>query len=189
MKTQLELSSNRLTIRQAVEEHIPAILDYYRRNRLFFKPYEPLRPKQFYTDAYWQDVIQIESRDDFEMTQLRFLLFDKSDLKTVIGNATFSGFIRGAFQACYLGYAIDQSQQGQGLMYEALQSMIAYMFDQRNFHRIMANCLPSNERSLKLLEKLGFQKEGLAKEYLRINGKWEDHIMTALTNPNWKESL
>ena len=57
-----------------------------------------------------------------------------------------------------------------------------YMFEEENLHRIMPNYVPSNKRSEKLLTKLGFVREGLAKDYLFINGKWENHILTALVN-------
>ena len=60
------------------------------------------------------------------------------------------------------------------------------MFEDQNLHRIMANSMPVNLRSKKLLARLGFQKEGYAPEYLLINGRWEDHILTALMNQSWK---
>jgi ribosomal-protein-alanine N-acetyltransferase len=59
------------------------------------------------------------------------------------------------------------------------------MFEQQKLHRIMANYMPSNKRSARLLQKLGFVIEGHAKKYLLINGQWEDHVLTSLTNENW----
>ena len=70
-------------------------------------------------------------------------------------------------------------------MSEAIKKAIDYMFCEQNIHRIMANYMPSNTRSAKLLKKLGFTIEGLAKDYLLINGKWEDHVLTSLTNRYW----
>ena len=70
-------------------------------------------------------------------------------------------------------------------MSEAVAKAIEYMFEQQKLHRIMANYMPSNERSARLLHKLGFVVEGCAKKYLLINGQWEDHILTSLTNENW----
>jgi len=71
-------------------------------------------------------------------------------------------------------------------MYEALKEACGFMFKEQNLHRIMANYIPSNKRSEKLLNRLDFQNEGYAKEYLFINGVWEDHILTSLTNSSWK---
>ena len=67
-------------------------------------------------------------------------------------------------------------------MYEALKAAIEFMFTTFTLHRIQANYIPRNERSGKLLRKLGFTVEGYARDYLKINGKWEDHILTAKIN-------
>jgi ribosomal-protein-alanine N-acetyltransferase len=70
-------------------------------------------------------------------------------------------------------------------MFEALSLTNAYMFDDLGLHRIMAGYLPHNERSGKLLDRLGFEKEGLARKYLKINGRWEDHLLTSLINDTY----
>ncbi len=92
--------------------------------------------------------------------------------------------VRGAAQFCYLGYSIDESKQGLGLMSEALRAAIGYVFSELRLHRIMANYMPTNERSGNLLKRLGFKVEGYARDYLYLNGKWQDHILTSLVNPN-----
>ena len=71
-------------------------------------------------------------------------------------------------------------------MCEALTAAIKYVFEELNLHRIMANYMPANERSAKLLRRLGFTVEGYARDYLRLAGNWRDHILTALTNDSWK---
>lgn len=123
-----------------------------------------------------------------EMTEdrsVRFLVFKKEHPDAVIGLCNFTQIFRKAFHACYLGYQIDQDFEGQGMMFEALQEAIKFMFREKNLHRIMANYMPLNNRSAKLLQRLGFIIEGHAQKYLLINGEWEDHILTALTNKNW----
>ena len=121
-----------------------------------------------------------------EGQSIRFLLFLKENPEgAIIGFCNFSQIFRGPFQACYLGYHIDASFEGKGFMSEALTKAIEYMFEQQKLHRIMANYIPSNQRSARLLQKLGFVVEGHAKKYLLINGQWEDHILTSLTNENW----
>lgn len=70
-------------------------------------------------------------------------------------------------------------------MFEALQAAIRYMQRQQNIHRIMANYMPHNQRSGALLARLGFEKEGYAKDYLLIDGRWQDHVLTALTRHEW----
>lgn len=73
-------------------------------------------------------------------------------------------------------------------MTEALTAAIAYMFKEKNLHRIMANYVPSNRRSKRVLEKLGFQHEGVAKDYLFLGGSWKDHVLSSLANPAWVKS-
>lgn len=92
---------------------------------------------------------------------------------------------RGLFQACYLGYKIDHAYQGKGFMFEALQETIRFAFEDFKLHRIMANYIPSNIRSANLLNRLGFEIEGYAKNYLLINGSWKDHVLTALSHEKW----
>lgn len=113
-----------------------------------------------------------------------FALLDP-DEKEIIGVANFSNVVRGSFHACYLGYSIAQKWQGQGLMYEALTAAIRYVQRTQHIHRIMANYMPHNKRSGDLLARLGFEKEGYAKDYLLIDGQWRDHVLTALTTSEW----
>jgi ribosomal-protein-alanine N-acetyltransferase len=87
-------------------------------------------------------------------------------------------------QSCFLGYSLDEDHQSQGLMTEALKSLIDHIFNDWGLHRIQANYLPTNGPSARVLEKLGFEKEGVAKNYLRIDGQWQDHVLTARINPN-----
>ena len=104
----------------------------------------------------------------------------------LVGVCNFTNIVRGAFQACTLGYSLSADAQGKGLMYEALTAAIAYMFEIENLHRIMANYVPENRRSADLLRRLGFEIEGHARDYLHINGAWRDHILTAKTNPDFR---
>lgn len=126
-------------------------------------------------------------KDEFkENRAIRFLIFlQESPEGEIIGLCNFSQIFRGPFQACYLGYQIDTACEGKGFMSEAVKRAIQYMFEEQNIHRIMANYMPSNTRSARLLQKLGFTIEGEAKKYLLINGQWEDHILTSLMNQKW----
>ncbi len=117
---------------------------------------------------------------------IRFLMISREDPEgEIIGFCNFSQIFRVPFQACYLGYQLDVAHEGKGLMLEAIQKAVKYMFEEQNLYRIMANYMPSNTRSPKLLQNLGFMIEGMAKNYLLINGQWEDHVLTSLTNHQW----
>jgi len=102
----------------------------------------------------------------------------------MIGYVNFSQVYRGVSQSCMLGYALGQDAEGKGLMHEALRATINEVFSERGrLHRIQANVVPENARSLQVLERLGFLIEGTARDYLFIGGSWREHVMTALHNP------
>lgn len=103
----------------------------------------------------------------------------------VWGTANYTNVVRGVFQACHLGYQIARDHEGRGLMHEALTASNAWAFREWKLHRIMANYIPENERSGRLLERLGFTREGFAKDYLFIDGAWRDHVLTARANPDF----
>ena len=97
----------------------------------------------------------------------------------------FSNIIRGPLQSCFLGYALAERRQGAGLMTEAVRLGIEYMFQEMHLHRISANYMPHNTASAAVLKRLGFTVEGYSRDYLQIDGRWQDHIVTSLINPDW----
>lgn len=180
-----ELETPRLHVRLAEEEDIHAVLDFYQTNRERLRPFDPERPGYFYTEEFWHRQVA-QNMDDFSSGRaLRFFLFPSDAPEKVIGNIGFFNFVRGIAQHCTVGYSIDGDHEGRGLMSEALRSAIDFVFHTLNFHRVEANYMPHNRRSGQLLRKLGFVVEGYSRDYLQINGRWEDHVRTALTNPDW----
>ena len=180
------LATHRLLVRMAGVTDIAAVVDYYQRNRDFLAPFEPARPDEFFTKFFWQ--VQLErSLIDFEHDQsLRLFIFEQAQPHIVIGAINFNQFFRGPLQAGVVGYSLAEAKQQQGYMLEALTVSIDYLFTDRNFHRITANYMPRNQRSGNLLKNMGFVVEGYARDYILINGNWEDHILTSLTNLNWQ---
>ena len=181
----IRLITNRLVARLVYERDAWRLADYYDQNRHFLKPWEPRRDESYYTYSGWQARLGMIEEMHRQQSAFYFVLLDP-DEKEVIGVANYTNVIRGAFNACYLGYSLSDKLQGQGLMYEALTSTNRYMFRVQAMHRIMANYMPHNQRSGDLLARLGFEKEGYARDYLLINGQWQDHVLTALTNKNWQ---
>jgi ribosomal-protein-alanine N-acetyltransferase len=179
------LRGPRVVLRLPDEKDAVRIAHYMEENRLHLARTNPPRGAEYYTATYWRKIAPAIARDFLEDRGARFFLFTLSGLP--IGMAHFAQIIRGPFHACYLGYELAEREQGQGLMTEALRLGIDYLFQVRNLHRIMANHLPENQRSQRVLEKLGFVREGLARQYLFIDGQWRDHILTSLTNPSWRE--
>jgi [ribosomal protein S5]-alanine N-acetyltransferase len=182
----VRLETERLVLRIATAEDAPALVRYYSENRDFLAPWEPARAPEFYGAEFWREQAAIHHREFHGDRSLRLILLPRDSPREVIGSANFSQFVRGIFQACHLGYSLAERAEGQGLMREALGAAIPFVFGPLHMHRVMANHMPHNRRSGALLRALGFVVDGYARDYLRINGRWEDHVLTSLTNPDWK---
>jgi ribosomal-protein-alanine N-acetyltransferase len=178
----LSLPCQRLTLAILAPDQAGLESAFYQRNLRHLAPWSPIRTTEYFSTEQIRRRLEIQASAFEAGLAMHFALLTP-DGEQMIGACNFSGIIRGAFQACYLGYHIDGAHQGQGLMREALEAGIGYMFDTQNLHRIMANYIPGNERSARLLEKLGFEREGYAKAYLNIAGRWQDHVLTSLVNP------
>ncbi len=179
------LQTPRTTVRLAEVEEAATVLDYYLRNRRHLEPYEPARTENFYDVTAWAARLAYFLDSFKEDRSLNLFVFARGGPQPprIIGAIGFSNFVRGAFQACYLGYSVDEAHEGQGVLREALEVSIRYVFDDLRMHRIMANYMPFNRRSGGLLRRLGFVVEGYARDYLQIDSRWEDHVLTSLTNP------
>jgi ribosomal-protein-alanine N-acetyltransferase len=182
----LELLTDRLRLKVIGPDFAGQSLDYYARNHSFLSEWNPTPAADFYTLPYHQARLRVELDLMKEGRLARFWLFKREDAAwmTAIGNLAFNNIVRGAFQSCHLGYQLDEREVNQGFMTEALRCAIAFAFDELKLHRIEANVMPRNLRSSRVLAKLGFVEEGLARQYLNINGVWEDHIHYVMLNDN-----
>ena len=148
-------------------------------------PWMPPRSAAWRTEAHWRrwGAEAVELFLDDRAVRLVLRRIDRPEAG-IVGQLNLNMLMRGPFQAATLGYHLAPAQQGQGLMREALEMAIPYAFGPLGLHRLMANHLPENARSAALLQRLGFVREGYAKDYLFIGGDWRDHVLTALTNPD-----
>lgn len=179
------ISTNRLTIKLAGRKDRDAVIDFYKRNEGHLAPFSPTWPKDFYSPGFWDHQIQRNIDEYYSDISARFFVFPNSGPSKVIGNVSLSNVVRNAAQFCFLGYNFDEQLQGQGFGTEAVKAVVEFGFTQMKLHRIMANYIPTNERSGRLLKRVGFHVEGYARDYLFLGGKWQDHIMTAMVNPDW----
>lgn len=176
------LSTRRLNSSPPSHADAEELLRYYTRNRIHLKPWEPERGDDFFTVASMEKRIH-DMACAMEAQQSLHLLLREKSTGVMVGECGFTNIVRGPFQACHLGFSLDHALQGQGLMHEALTFAIGHVFSTLELHRIMANYRPENGRSHALLQRLGFQQEGCARSYLKIDGEWRDHILSALINP------
>ena len=163
------------------------MLDFASRNRAHLSPWEPLRSPDYWSLQYWQRQLESSHDEIRRGVGLRTVFVEREAPDgAIIGVANLSQICRGAFLSSMLGYSIDADHQGHGLMQEALRALIGFAFDGivgLGLHRIQANYRPENARSKRLLDALGFEQEGFARDYLFIDGAWRDHVLTAKLAP------
>jgi [ribosomal protein S5]-alanine N-acetyltransferase len=180
----IHLTTPRLELTLPPPSAAPQVADYFARNVQHFARWNPPTADAAYTAPFWEERLARNRRDVQEGSAVRLYLFARGALDgRVIGSCNFTQIFRGPFLSCNLGYAIDREAEGKGLMFEALRAAIDHAFGPLGLHRIEANYDPVNERSGRLLKRLGFVVEGYARDYLFIGGMWRDHLLTALVNP------
>lgn len=180
------LSTPRLLLQAGSLALAPALADFHRRNRAHLAPWDPPTPEDFFTaEAQARRIAQGLAAFDAGQA-LRWWLSPAEEPGRLVGSVHLSQISRGAFHSAVLGYALDHRLQGRGLMHEALQAALAEAFSPRvNLHRVQAAVRPENRRSAAVLGRLGFGAEGLARDYLYIDGAWRDHQLYALRNAHF----
>ncbi len=150
-------------------------------SRDFLEPWEPRWTRDELERDTYRRRIRYYYRDARQDLGYAFFLFRTSD-NALIGGVTLSNIRRGVSQSCSLGYWIGAPHARQGYMTRGVRAVTWFVFDALRLHRLEAACLPENKASAALLTRTGFQYEGLARRYLKINGTWQDHWLFALLN-------
>lgn len=179
--------TERLILRVISESDIPELLNYYARNSKFLEPWIPKFGKEFYTYEFQLKRLNYENELRDSDIEYRFRIFKKDEPEKNIGSVAVSNVIRGVLQSAFLGYSVDEKENGKGIATEAIKKIIEVSFNELKLHRLEANVIPSNTASIRVLEKLNFVKEGYSKNYCRINDIWQDHLRFAIINNDFKD--
>jgi ribosomal-protein-alanine N-acetyltransferase len=147
-------------------------------SRSFLTPWEPTWPADDLTRAAFRRRLRRYAEDQRLDLAYPFFLFRSSD-GALVGGLTIANVRRGVAQAGSLGYWVGARFAGQGYMTAGVRAVLPFAFGAINLHRLEAACIPTNEPSVRLLEKTGFRREGYARAYLCINGSWQDHFLYA----------
>jgi ribosomal-protein-alanine N-acetyltransferase len=147
-------------------------------SRDFLTPWEPTWPADDLTRAAFRRRIKRYSEDQRGDLAYPFFVFRRSD-QVLVGGLTLANIRRGCAQAGSLGYWMGAPYAHQGYMTAAVNAMLPFAFGTLRLHRIEAACIPANAASIRLLEKTGFWREGFARQYLCIDGVWQDHLLYA----------
>ncbi|HHF3131784.1 TPA: ribosomal protein S5-alanine N-acetyltransferase [Vibrio diabolicus] len=174
-----------LLLRTAEIGDADMIAEYFQGNREYLKPFEPKREEAFFSVNGWLQKL-IKLNELHRMGLGYYCLLVRASSGEMLGTISFSNLSRFPFYSCNVGYSLAEKAQGHGYMRRGLTMACDYMFNVQKLHRIQAGYMPHNKRSEAVLEHVGFNREGYAKDYLLINGEWQDHVLTSLINPNWQ---
>ncbi|MDE1566670.1 GNAT family N-acetyltransferase [Aquabacter sp. P-9] len=156
----------------------PAWRDLREESRAFLTPWEPLWPADDLTRTAFRHRLRRYARDMMSDEAYPLFIFHERD-HVLLGGLTLSNVRRGVCQAASLGYWMGAPYAGKGYMRAAVSAVLPVAYEALRLRRIEAACMTNNMASIHLLERLGFIREGYARQYLCINGNWEDHFLFA----------
>jgi ribosomal-protein-alanine N-acetyltransferase len=166
-----------IVLRALAPSDAPQLLALRERNRGYFQPTEPLRADEWFTLDRQRADIEADAQARTDGTRLAFGVFAGDAL---VGRVALGSIVRGAFLNAYLGYAIDQAHAGRGIGTATVRHAVAIAW-LAGLHRVQAAVSPDNLASQRVLEKVGFRREGLAERYLLLAGHWTDQELWAIT--------
>jgi ribosomal-protein-alanine N-acetyltransferase len=175
----LRLDGEGVMLRPPRASDYPVWSDLRRRSRTFLQPWEPSWPADDLSRAAFRRRLSAYQRDMDLGLGFSFLVFRRDDLE-LVGGITLSNIRRGVAQMGTIGYWVGQPHARKGHTLAALRAVTGFGLGRLGLHRLEAACLPENEPSRRLLLRAGFQLEGRAQAYLKINGDWRDHLLFGL---------
>lgn len=176
------IKGDNIYVRKLIPEDAGALLKLQKDNQDFFEKFSMSRDNDYYTFEAQIRTIQAFERNRSEGKEYNFGIFTNNE-EHLVGTINLFQVVRGSLQSAFIGYFLDKQHNGKGYTTEAVKLVVKYGFDNLKLHRIEAGVMPHNLGSIRVLEKSGFHKEGLATKNVKINGKWEDHQVLAIINP------
>ena len=173
------LRSPRLLLRPPLMADHAAWVELRTVSRAFLEPWEPTWPEDDLEKSAFRRRLRRYTAEMRDGHTFPWFVFDAAS-RALLGGVTLAQVRRGVTQAGTLGYWMGAPHAGKGVMTEAVGLVVRFAFSTLHLHRLEASCLPDNTRSIRLLEKVGFSREGLARRYLCIAGDWRDHILWGL---------
>ncbi len=153
------------------------VLDFYTENYKEFSLYEPLKKEDATNLNHHALMLDFELEHYKKNSLLRLYMFEKENPFKIVGTLCFRNIAQACYKSATLGYKMDKGYRRKGYMSEAISKGLEIMDEELHLHRVEAIVLPSNNPSIRLLEKLNFEREGLIRDKVFLNGKWEDHYL------------
>jgi ribosomal-protein-alanine N-acetyltransferase len=173
------LAGERVTLRLPRKSDYREWAELRRKSRAFLAPWEPRWTGDELEYGAWRERLRRYRHEFNTGASVPFLIFG-NESGALVGGLTLSNIRYGVAQTASIGYWIGEPYAGKGFMLEALKLVKEHAFGTLRLHRLEAACIPDNNRSVRVLEKAGFRREGLLHAYLKINGIWQDHYLYAL---------
>lgn len=154
-------------------------------SRAHLAQWEPAWPRDDLSRSAFRRRLRHYQRDARDDLGYAFLILE-TDTDMLLGGLTLSNVRRGVTQAATLGYWLGLPHAGRGFMTDAVRAVRPFAFETLRLHRLEAAVQPHNAASVAVLERAGFEREGLAKRYLKIDNAWQDHLLYALLVEDWQ---
>lgn len=180
----VRLQGEQLHLRPPERADWPAWTELRAELREFLKPWEPSWTSDALSRAAFRRRLARYALDWREDEGYSFFIF-LNETGALLGGIGLTNLRRGVAETATLGYWIGRPHARRGYMTEAVALILGYAFERLKLHRVEAACLPANNPSRDLLKKAGFAEEGYARQYLCIDGKWQDHVLHALLAEEW----
>ena len=175
--------TERLLLRVLGPDSAAAVREYGLRSAQFQKPFDPIRPADFWELPVVADRLVCQEYEAEQDRSLCLFISHQSEPDRVLGAINLRNIVRGAMQGATLGYGLAPDAIGNGYMTESAKRIVEIAFYDLELHRVEVNIMPRNSASLAVAQRAGFIREGLSPHYLQINGVWEDHIRFARIAP------
>lgn len=163
------------TIRLLRSDDATPLAEILSANKAFLEPWEPVRDPSYFEVSGQRDVIERDLGEHAAGRMAPFVI--EAPDGVVAGRLGLNGITRGAFQSATLGYWVRQDLNGNGLATRAVAEAVTFAFTTLRLHRVQAETLLHNTRSQRVLDTNGFHRFGVAEQYLRIAGTWQDHAL------------
>lgn len=174
-----QYETERLLLKVLGEDNSREVLEFYKTGDAYFGPMEPERMEGFYTESYQRCVLKYDEESFTAEKSARYYIFGKDDLSRIIGTVSLRNIVKGSFLSATIGYKLLPEYTGRGLCTEAVRCITDSAIQDSGLHRIVAYVRPDNVPSVSVLTRCGYEYEGIARDYVMLNGRWQDHAVYA----------
>lgn len=177
-----QYETERLIIKILDEFHAQEVLDFYKKNEKIFEKYDGTKPNNYYSRRYQEEVLRMEYQAAIHGQGARFYVYLWENPSRIIGTVSLQNILPLPYESGIIGYRFDADYHGKGYAMEAVGKLVQIGFRDLRLKRISAYVQPDNKPSIRLLERIGFEREGIARSFARIGRVRKDHEQWAIVN-------